>query len=445
MSDFSSSNYFIPRENDLVHQVYKRVRMMPLYSFPCLKYFNLGTTEFTNRFFIHFDLDCFYCQVETRDNPKYRGKPVGVISVSNSKYKGIVMTTNYEARDRGVETAMSVLEARKICPEIILINCYGQKYEAILRRIKEMIYRYVPEESMEQYSIDECFVDLTPVCRTWRDALDLSMEIKREIKRMENLTTSLGISYNKTYAKMATKLQKPNGMTMITHENKEKVLYDLPCDKIWGIGSRIYKRLNKYGIYTIRDLANSCEFTMRKEFGINGIVYRRMARGEDTTEIFFKEMRGHERMLMTAHSRDNATGHIPEIIAEVRRSVEYLCRKLRDKQLLGRGLILFVRYENLSYNVEQSRLPYYTNDEQLLTRYALSLYKRIPFGEGLKVRQVGSCVYDLQRDYERGNFNMFEPASKIPYRAIDRLKERFGNEIIRIGLNKFEEHIEKDV
>lgn len=444
MSDLSSS-YFMPRENDLVHQIYKRVRMMPLYSFPCLKYFNLGKKENTNRFFIHFDLDCFYCQVETRDNPKYKGKPVGVISVSDSKYKGIVMTTNYEAREKGVDIAMSVLEARMKCPEMILINCYGQKYEAILKRIKEMVYQFVPPECMEQYSIDECFVDLSPVCKTWKQALELSMIFKQEIWNMENLTTSLGLSYNKTYAKMATKLQKPNGLTMITHENKDKMLYDLPCDKIWGIGSRIYKRLKNYNIHTIRDLAQASEYTLRKEFGINGIVFYKMARGEDTSEIFHKEMRGHERMLMTAHSRDNATAYEPEITAEVRRSIEYLCRKLRVKKLIGKGIMIFLRYDNMTYDVEQSNLSFYTNDERALIKSALILYKRIKKNPTCAVRQVGSCIYDLQEDLDRYNQNLYETQPIIPYSAMDTIKERFGENAIRLGLNKYEEYVEVNV
>lgn len=444
MADLSSS-YFIPRENDLVHQLYKRVRMMPLYSFPCLKYFNLGIKEHTNRFFIHFDLDCFYCQVETRDNPKYKGKPVGVISVSDSKYKGIVMTTNYEARERGIEIAMSVLEARMKCPEMILINCYGQKYEAILNKIKQMVYQFVPPECMEQYSIDECFVDLSPVCKTWKQALDVSITIKQEIWNLENLTTSLGLSFNKTYAKMATKLQKPNGLTLIRHEDREKILYNLDCDKIWGIGSRIKKRLNSFNIFTIGDLANASEFTMRREFGINGLVYRKMARGEDTSEIFHKEMRGHERMLMTAHSRDNATAYEPEIIAEVRRSIEYLCRKLRDKKLISKGLMIFLRYDNMTYDVEQSNLAFHTNDERVLTQWALILYRKILKNPTCAVRQVGSCVYDLQTDLERKNINLFDSSPDIPFTAIDKIKDRFGENIIRLGINKYEEYAEINV
>ncbi|HEX2786614.1 MAG TPA: DNA polymerase IV [Ignavibacteria bacterium] len=439
MQDLSSS-YFVPRENDLVHQTYKRVRMMPLYSFPCLKYFNLALKEHKDRFFIHFDLDCFYCQVETRDNPKYKGKPVGVISVSDSTYKGIVMTTNYEARALGIDIAMSVLEARMKCPELILINCYGQKYEAILNKIKKMIYNFVPPECLEQYSIDECFVDLSPVCKTWKQALDLAITIKQEIWNMENLTTSIGLSYNKTYSKIATKLQKPNGLTLITHENKEKILYDLPAEKIWGIGNRIKKRLNGYKINTIGDLANASEYTLRKEFGINGICYYRMARGEDTTEIFHAlEMRGHEKSLMTQHSRDNATAYEPEIIAEIRRSIEYLCRKLRSKKLTAKGLLIVLRYDNLMYDVEMSNLSLYTNDERLLLKYALVLYHRIIKNPTCAVRQVGACVYDLQTDNETYNYDMFEHYKNLPFLAIDKIKERYGENAIRIGLNKYEE------
>ncbi|MGB3019173.1 MAG: hypothetical protein WBC65_15315, partial [Ignavibacteria bacterium] len=181
-----SSTFFIPRERDDFNNLYKRVRIMPLYSFPHLKDMNLRLKAHVNRFFVHIDFDAFFAQVEQRDNPKLRGKAVSVGGTGGNR--GIVMTASYEARARGVDTGMSVVEARKLCPELISLPCYGPKYESIMANLQEMLREYVPEECIEQYSIDECFIDLTPVAKNFFEAVSIAKNIKAHLKRLENLT-----------------------------------------------------------------------------------------------------------------------------------------------------------------------------------------------------------------------------------------------------------------
>ena len=210
-----SSSYFIPREGSEFSRLFKRVRIMPLYSFPHIKDMNVHLISHKKRFFAHIDFDAFYAQVEQRDNVKLRGKPVSVGGSEDGR-KGIVMTASYEARARGVDTGMSVLEAKRICPELISVPCYGPKYESIMLNLLESLKEFVPEECIEQYSIDECFADLTGVVRNFYEATRTANAIKNRIRELENLTASIGISYNKTFAKLATKLQKPDGLSIVT-------------------------------------------------------------------------------------------------------------------------------------------------------------------------------------------------------------------------------------
>ena len=270
---------------------------MPLYPFPHFKDLNHKIAEHQNRFFIHLDFDAFYAQVEQRDNPKFRGKPVSVGGSPGGK--GIVMTASYEARKLGVNTGTSVWEARRICPDLISLPCYGPKYEIIIHNIQKLLSSFVPEENIEQYSIDECFVDITPVVKDFTQAGELAKRIKKEIRDFEHLTSSLGVSFNKTYAKMATSFNKPNGLTIITQNDRQKI-YRLPVKKMWGVGARIAKRLGAMNITTLGELANSPIEAMRREFGVNGIVFRKLARGEDTSEIFKKT--SHEKCLNHHHT-----------------------------------------------------------------------------------------------------------------------------------------------
>lgn len=432
MENSISSEYFIPRDTDAAALFFKRVRMMPMYSFPPFKEFDFRINEHGNRFFMHLDIDAFFAQTEQRDNPNYRGKPVGVVSVPDSRTKGIVMTASYEARALGIDIAMSTLQALKLCPTLICTPCYGQKYEAILLNIIEMIKTYVPEDCIEQYSIDECFIDLTPVAKDFEQAILIAKEIKQKIKLMENLTSSIGLSYNKTYAKIATKLDKPDGFFSITHLNKSR-LYSLPVESIWGIGNRIKLRMNVMNIFSIGDLAKSYLPSIRKEFGINGVVYYKMARGEDTCEIFHKT--GHEKSLMHQHSMDREIFKPDEVTNELRRVGEYLCRKLRTKKLTCGHLALSLRYDTFEYAGSNAKLEQQTNDDREVFETAKKLFSEMPQPTAnKKARAFAMGVFDLHNDNKSKNLLLFKDNIIFPYRALDKLKTRFGENIIRVGL-----------
>jgi len=427
-----SSFFFISREGDAYSETFKRVRMMPLYSFPHLKDLSYTKNILKNKYFLHLDFDAFYAQVEQRDNPKLRGKPVAVGSSPGGK--GIVMTASYEARALGIETGMSMWEAKQRCPSLIDMPCYGTKYESILQNIQNELKQFVPEEFIEQYSVDECFLDLTSVVKDWEEAEHLSSIIKFRILEIENLTVSIGCSWNKTYAKIATKLNKPNGLTVITPDDKARI-YALPVKKMWGIGRRTEKRLSLFGIKTIGDLAESDEYILKREFGINGIVFKKLARGEDTSEIYRKQKA--EKCLSHQHSLAEPIYKTGDVQSELRRVSEYICRKLRDKQLVAGGMLLTLRYENLRYAGDDIKLRSYTNDDREIYEHALEIFSRFPKPrQTLKGRMFGIAVFDLLPDTRRNNLELFETKVAMPYYALDKLKYKYGEGIIRVGLNR---------
>lgn len=426
-----SSFFFIPREGTPETETFKRVRLMPLYSYPHFKELNYKITEHKNRYFIHLDFDAFYAQVEQRDNPNLRGKPVSVGGTSDGK--GIVMTASYEARALGIDTAMSVYQAKKICPNLISIPCYGPKYEAIMEHLMGALREFAPEDCIEQYSIDEMFLDLSQVARNFSDVYDIAVGIKSRIRDLENLTISLGCSYNKTYAKMATKLNKPDGLTVIT-QNDKQVIYNLPVKKMWGIGRRIERRLGIYNIFTVGDLANADEYLLRKEFGVNGIVFKKLARGEDTSEIYRKERK--EKSLNHQHTLSKPIYTEPEMKSEIRRVGEYLCRKMRDKELVAGHLYFVIRYENLRYAGDDIRIRVYTNDDREIFDYAMKIYKRLPHPKkNLKARMLGMGVFDLHDDIRSANLSLFSNNVYLPYYALDQIKYKYGEKLIRVGVS----------
>ncbi|MDD5362672.1 MAG: DNA polymerase IV [Ignavibacteria bacterium] len=427
-----SSSFFVPREEQGYHSMYKRIRIMPLYSFPHYKDLSPHTEHAGRRVFIHLDFDAFYAQVEQRDNPNLRGKPVSVGSTTGMK--GIVMTASYEARAFGIETGTSLWEAKKLCPQLISLPCYGPKYEIIMQNLMTALKRLVPEECIETYSIDEYFLDITDFVKNFDEAREFGRTVKKRIMDLENLTVSVGVSYNKTYAKMATKFQKPDGLTVIRPEDKETLMYPLPVKKIWGIGTRIGRRLGLMNILTVGDLANSNEGSLKKEFGVNGIVFRRLARGEDTSGIFRKERP--EKMLNHHHTLTNNIFKPKDVRDEIRRVGEYLCRKMRAKELVAGHLYFVIRYGNLRYASNDMRLREYTNDDREIFEAAMKIYENLPDPrEDMPARMFGMSVFDLHKDTKNYNFDLFRNRVHLPFYELDKLKQRYGEGIIRVGLN----------
>jgi DNA polymerase-4 len=404
---------------------------MPIYSFPHHKDVGNKVAGFSDRrYFIHLDFDAFFAQVEQRDNPKLQGMPISV--GGNGGYKGIVMTASYEARKYGVKTGMSYYEALQYCPDLIAVPCYGQKYECIMQNVLAEFHKHLPEDCIEQYSVDECFLEITPVVNDYFEAAKFAWKIKQIVKELEHLTVTLGVSFNKTYAKMASKFNKPDGLTILREENRVD-LYALPAVKMWGIGKRIEKRLNRMGLFTIGDVANSSIHEMHKEFGINGVILRKLARGEDTS-VTTQQDEHQQKCINHNHTLIDPIYTNHEIENEIRRMIEYISRKLRFKELVTRYFILTIRYDDLGYMSEKIRLMSYTNDERELFHTAMHLYKKFPEPDiHRKARMFGVSVFDLRRD-QGITLDLFRKWLKFPFREMDRLKERYGEKIIRIGM-----------
>jgi DNA polymerase-4 len=422
-----SSSFFIGRSRG----PHKRVRLMPMYGFPHHKDVGnrIGGFAF-RRYFIHLDFDAFFAQVEQRDNPRLQGKPISV--GGNGGMKGIVMTASYEARAYGVKTGMSVLEALQLCPDLLSGPCYGQKYECIMQNILSEFRKHLPEDCIEQYSVDECFLEITPVVNDYFQAAKFGWKVKQIVKEMEHLTVTLGISYNKTYAKLASKFRKPDGMTVVREENRPDI-YALPAKKIWGVGNRMERRLRPMGIHTIGDLAESSLYAMHKEFGINGAILRKIARGEDTSIISNHEEH-QQKCINHNNTLTDPVYKYDDVVNEIRKMIEYVSRKLRYKELVTRYFILTIRYDDLGFVSEKIRLMNYTNDERELFNVAMHLFKKFPQPQmKRKARMFGISVFDLKRD--RGiNLDLFRKWLKFPFREVDKLKEKYGEKIIRIGL-----------
>lgn len=226
---------------------------------------------------IHLDMDCFYAAVETKFRPDLRGKPLGVGGSPNGR--GVLTTANYEARAFGVRSAMASARAVKLCPQLIIVPPDFSKYRAESRKAREIFARYT--DRIEPLSLDEAYLDVTGVAIEGGSATRIAMAIRQSIKDELGLTASAGVAPNKFLAKVASDMNKPDGLTVIRPEDVEAFVEVLPVEKIWGVGKVTASKMHAMGIRTCTDLQKLSLVQLNEKFGRWGNSLYNYARGVD--------------------------------------------------------------------------------------------------------------------------------------------------------------------
>ncbi len=225
---------------------------------------------------IHVDMDAFFASVEQRDNPQYREKPIVVGGDPNGR--GVVSTASYEARKFGIHSAMSCKRAAELCPDAIFLPVNMKKYKEVSSQIHSIFKAYT--SIIEPISIDEAFLEISK-----GDTVEIGKRIKEDIFKNTHLTASVGVSYNKFIAKMASDMKKPDGYTVITPDAAKAILPELPIRKIWGVGEKTEKELNNIGIFTVRDLLQYDREFLLKSWGRRAHELIQLCQGIDNSAV----------------------------------------------------------------------------------------------------------------------------------------------------------------
>ncbi|NUQ24129.1 MAG: DNA polymerase IV [Saprospiraceae bacterium] len=229
---------------------------------------------------IHIDMDAFYASVEQRDNPELRGKPV---AVGGAGRRGVVASASYEARRYGVRSAMPGITAQRLCPEIIFVKSHFETYREVSRQIRDIFLEYT--DLVEPLSLDEAYLDVTEAKIGPPSATLIAEEIRKRIFETTGLTASAGVSFNKFLAKVASDINKPNGIKVITPEEAPAFLDALPVEKFHGIGKVTAERMHKMGVATGADLKKWSEIELVQRFGKAGRHYFRIVRADDERPV----------------------------------------------------------------------------------------------------------------------------------------------------------------
>jgi len=286
---------------------------------------------------IHIDMDAFFASVEQRDNPELRGKP---IAVGFDGPRGVVSTASYEARPYGVHSAMSMAQAKRRCPQLIVVPTHFEKYKEVSQQIHAVFHEYT--DLVEPISLDEAFLDVTDNKKGIELAVDIAKEIKQKILERTSLTASAGISFNKLLAKIASDMRKPNGIFTVHPDRALDFIGNLPVEKLWGVGPKTADRMHEMGVFTGAQLRRISFEHLVQVFGKMGRVYYDFSRGIDNRPVvvaYERKSVGCERTFLEDLHIDT------KIIIELYHIVLELVERIERKDFKGRTLTLKLKWD----------------------------------------------------------------------------------------------------
>lgn len=411
------------------YDVLKDVHRITLYSTVSGKHLRHGNRP---RFFLHLDMNCFYAQVEQQCFDLY-GMPliVGGWRKADGVLKGIVATASYEGRKLGIRTGMSALDAQKLCPYVICMQVHYEKYQSISAQIRRILDRFSP--SVESYSMDEYFLDLGAASRWDEPGLRaLASQVKNEIYRCTNLRCSVGVALTKTYAKLASSMHKPDGLTLLVDPQRILEATDqLPLSEVWGIGGRRMARLAASGIKTIGTARSMGPAPFIKLFGSYfGRLLWEVATGRDVGGVV-EELVHRPKELSYLHTFPRPSGSRDAVMNELLKAVSKVAYRMRGYRAYASHFVGYLRFQDASWNGVQFRFSagQPTNMDDLINAgmrgRARMLVTKV-LTQGHKLRGVGLSTLGLTYNKQG---NLFERNTELMgnlYVAVDRLNNRFG-------------------
>ena len=366
-------------------------------------------------------MDAFYASVEQRDNPELRGKPLVVGGGNN---RGVVAAASYEARQFGVYSAMPMREANRRCPNLLRVAPRMAHYQAVSKEVFKIFREFTP--LVEGLSLDEAFLDVSASVRLMGSEVTIAQEIKKRIREQTRLTASVGVACNKLVAKIASDLDKPDGLMIVTPENTNKILDPLPVRVIPGIGRETLARLEKIPVRTVGELRNSSDRDLEPIFGRFAKRTRERAAGIDDRPV----VSARSDKSISAEETFDADLSEPSIMHKhLLRLSERTCSRLRAKQLVAGTLQVKIRQSDFTtYTRQRALRPPGNGTEQLYEAARGLLRDWLQDNPGAQIRLLGVGGAELSKDAQLDLFAPEQPTggNKLD-RTVDEIRDRFGN------------------
>ncbi len=369
------------------------------------------------RVIVHADMDAFYAAVEQLDDPGLRGKPV---LVGPRSWRGVVLTASYEARPYGVGSAMPVAEARRRCPDAVMVPPRFERYEAVSKQVMDILGDFSP--AVEPLSLDEAFVDMSGTEHIFGAPDGIGRKIRAAVYDATGLRISVGISGTKYVAKVASDHGKPDGLTIVPPAEARAWLAPLPVSRLWGVGRKTAPKLEKLGYRTIGDVAGADERELQAHFGSAGTHYHKLANATDPRRV--SRGRG-AKSIGSERTLERDVSRREEIEPHLRRAAERIARRLRAKSYVAGGVRVRLKTSGFDLISRQRKLSQPNDTEDILFSVACELLGE--FEHPGPFRLIGMAAFDLDWRQEARQSDLF--AADEPRRletTIDGLIERFG-------------------
>lgn len=372
----------------------------------------------------HIDMNCFYASVEEKYNPELKGKPLAIAGEVKTRH-GIVVTSNYEARSYGVKTTMRVGDARKLCTHIKILRPNMEKYQQESKKIFDLVREYT--QKIEVVSVDEAYIDLSD----FDEPVKVIATIQRRIYKQLNIPSSVGVSFNKFFAKMGSDMKKPLGFTIINKKNFKELLWKMDVGEMHGCGKAATKKLKKLGINTIGDMAEANEVILHSVLGVQGLRLKQRANGEDNRELKYTVDR---KSIGNSKTFSNDLIDEDDVYKEIKKLSEKVSNRASTRDYVGNNISIMIKFNDFKSITRSKKISEYINDSDKIFTYAWELIvEHYDFTQG--VRLLGVSLNDIKKEKElKIQMDIFD---KKDYREEEKLrklskslKEQFGDNIV---------------
>ena len=385
------------------------------------------------RVILHSDLNNFYASVECLYHPEYRGKPLAVLGDPKARH-GIVLAKNYEAKAYGVQTGDPMWMAKKKCPDIVFVPPHYDLYMKHSKLIREIYSEYT--DKVEPYGLDECWLDVSGSTMLFGSGEDIANEIRKRVKFELGVSVSVGVSFNKIFAKLGSDMKKPDATTVIESNRFKEIVWPLPVKELLYVGRATHAKLKRKGIFTIGDLANSNPENLQFWLGKMGVVLWQFANGLDISPV---SNIGAKSMIKTVGNSTTAPRDLmtdEDIKITLMLLSESVSARLREYGFICRTVQIGIRDNELEWFERQGKLEIPNRTAKSIFELAFSLFKKHTNGKPIRSLSVRAC--DL-KPMDFVQLSLLPDVAKLQKQeeleaAMDTLRNRFGHFSIQKGM-----------
>ncbi|MCQ2455211.1 MAG: DNA polymerase IV [Clostridia bacterium] len=390
-----------------------------------------------DRTILHCDLNNFFASVSLLECQTLKNEPVAVCGSVEDRH-GIVLAKNEVAKKYGVKTAEVIWEAKLKCPNLVILPPNYKKYEEYSKKTRAIYERYT--DIIEPFGIDECWLDVTGSKLLFGSGEEIANKIRLQVKYELGLTISVGVSFNKVFAKLGSDMKKPDAVTVISRENFKEKVWPLPVSDLLFIGKKTTERLNRLGIYTIGDIGILDDLTLKRHFGKCGIDLKNNALGLDNSPVTpYTEDYMPKSIGRSVTPKKDISGYdgVWKIYVEL---AEDIAGQLHKKGLVATGICIHIRTNDLEVKEISKTFRNGTDCSMTLAKRAMEMIKANFFFER-PLRSVGFRAINLKPKCESGYQNdlfgdsLFEEKEEIIENSILDVREKYGNKSIKRAVN----------